>query len=240
MLNQQTSVRGYVITADPKMLAPYRQGHTRESQELAQIAASAASDPRIPQQLVAVRLEVNRLQGRFVRQIALVGQGAAGQRRARAQIVAGRDSLDRFRRLALALETDAGRVVERARSEQHETFVETVIFLACAGALVLAIAGLLFARIPARLYRLYRAEEDARRAAEEGAESARALAHVAEAVVLSDDDDLVRYWNPAAARLFGSPSDAAIGRPIDVVAPALAELTADAGPGARPIVLQDQ
>src|SRR6185437_14275688 len=38
MLNEETGVRGYVITGDPKTLAPYRQGRLYAHQELDLIA----------------------------------------------------------------------------------------------------------------------------------------------------------------------------------------------------------
>ena len=240
MLNQETAVRGYVITGDPSTLAPYEQGRLRERLELDRIAASAASDPRIPRQLVAVRREVSALERYYAQQVALVRQGEAGQKLAQTQVLDGKTHFDRFRAFALELEVDAGRVVARAQSEQHDTFVNTLIFLSIAGLLVLLIAAGLLVRIPARLYRLYRAEEDARRSAEEGAEAARALAHVSEAVVLADESDTVRYWNPAAAALFGRPREEAIGRPVDSLAPVLTDLTGDRLAGVNPVALEGQ
>lgn len=240
MLNQETAVRGYVITGDPSTLAPYEQGRLRERLELDQIAASAASDPRIPRQLVAVRREVSALERYYAQQVALVRQGEAGRKLAQTQVLDGKTHFDRFRAFALELEVDAGRVVARAQSEQHDTFVNTLIFLSIAGLLVLLIAAGLLVRIPARLYRLYRAEEDARRSAEEGAEAARALAHVSEAVVLADESDTVRYWNPAAAALFGRPREEAIGRPVASLAPVLTDLTGDGLAGVNPVALEGQ
>ena len=240
MLNQETAVRGYVITGDPSTLAPYEQGRLRERLELDQIAASAASDPRIPRQLVAVRREVSALERYYAQQVALVRQGESGRKVAQKQVLDGKTHFDRFRAFALELEVDAGRVVARAQSEQHDTFVNTLIFLSIAGLLVLLIAAGLLVRIPARLYRLYRAEEDARRSAEEGAEAARALAHVSEAVVLADESDTVRYWNPAAAALFGRPREEAIGRPVDSLAPVLTDLTGDRLAGVNPVALEGQ
>ena len=240
MLNQETAVRGYVITGDPSTLAPYEQGRLRERLELDRIAASAASDPRIPRQLVAVRREVSALERYYAQQVALVRQGESGRKVAQKQVLDGKTHFDRFRTFALELEVDAGRVVARAQSEQHDTFVNTLIFLSIAGLLVLLIAAGLLVRIPARLYRLYRAEEDARRSAEEGAEAARALAHVSEAVVLADESDTVRYWNPAAAALFGRPREEAIGRPVDSLAPVLTDLTGDRLAGVNPVALEGQ
>ncbi|HET7045751.1 MAG TPA: ATP-binding protein, partial [Gaiellaceae bacterium] len=61
-------------------------------------------------------------------------------------------------------------------------------------------------------------------AAEERAAAATALMHVAEAVVLVDDDGAVRVANPAAGRLLGVEAGAAIGRPLAELVPGWASL----------------
>ncbi len=66
---------------------------------------------------------------------------------------------------------------------------------------------------------LYSAEEQARIRAERGANAARALEHVSDAVVLVDVDDRVRSWNEAAEQLFGVAVEPALGRrAADVIA----------------------
>ena len=221
MLNQDTAVRGYLISGDPSTLEPYREGRAREAAELAQIAANASSDPRVPAHLAAVRRDVAWLERFYAHQIALFRSGPAGQRQARREVLNGKARFDHFRLLALQLEADAGRVVERARSAQHGTFVNALVFVIAIGALAVAIALTLLLRVPERLYHLYRAEEEARRGAEEGAEAARALAHVGEAVILVDDSDTVRYWNPAAEHLLGLSGSAVVGRALAAATPAV-------------------
>jgi signal transduction histidine kinase len=220
MLNEETGVRGYELSGNPIALQPYQSGKTQIARELDAIGAYAAVDPRIPAQLAEARRDVATLERFYAQQIALVRSGPAGRRRAQGQLLAGKARFDRFRALALGLEADAGSVVQQAQHEQHGTYVKSVVFLAVAVLIGVLIASILLLRIPSRLYRLYRSEAEARRAAEEGAEAARALAHVAEAVIVADDEDGVRYWNPGAARLFGVDGDAAIGRPLGEVAPA--------------------
>jgi signal transduction histidine kinase len=80
------------------------------------------------------------------------------------------------------------------------------------------------------------AEELARRAAaavdharlfretERLANAARALDHVAEAVVLVDDGDVVRYWNASAGRLVGLPAEAVVGKQARTAIPGWADL----------------
>jgi PAS domain S-box-containing protein len=84
--------------------------------------------------------------------------------------------------------------------------------------------------------------------AEKGANAARALAYVADGVVLIDRDGFVRHWNPAAATITGVPEQDAIGRRVQSVVPAWELLVshvplvrpdeAPARPVTVPIVLQ--
>ncbi len=94
----------------------------------------------------------------------------------------------------------------------------------------------MLARIPSRLYRLYQSEAQARRAAEEGAEAARALAHVAEAVVLVDDDRRHSVLEPGGRpRCSGWTPNGPSGINSAAVAPAV--LQAVSSLGTTPVVL---
>ena len=228
MLNQETGVRGYVVSGDPATLGPYRQGRKYEALELGLLAKNPTHDPALPRHLAVVRIQVSALERFYAHEIALVRSGAAGRRQAAAMILAGKSKFDRFRAAAGALAQDAGRIFNGARNAQHHTFVVTLVVLIIGGLVVVGIALALFFSIPSRLYRLYRSEQEARRAAEEGAEAVRALAHVEEAVVLLDNDGIVRSWNPAAVRLFGLDAADALGHPAQAAVPALAHIRDEA------------
>jgi len=81
------------------------------------------------------------------------------------------------------------------------------------------------------------------RVAERGANAARALAYVADGVVLLDRDGLVRHWNPAAEAITGVSEEDALGRPVETVLPAWDSLASHlpfVGPGeqaARPVTV---
>jgi PAS domain S-box-containing protein len=75
------------------------------------------------------------------------------------------------------------------------------------------------------------------REAERGANAARALAYVADGVVLLDRDGTVRHWNPATVTITGVSEEEALGRPVGEVVPAWAQLTSHVqllAPGAAP------
>lgn len=190
MLNEETGVRGYVITADPATLAPYRQGRRYAKLELALIAKDQSFDPAIPRHLAAMRRQVRRLDAYFAREIALVRSGPAGRRQAQRNILAGKGHFDHLRQASGALINDAGAVIRRSHREQHSTLVTWLVVLGLAGFAAVAIAVVLLRAVPTRLLRLYRDEREARREAERGADAARALAHVRDAVLLLDGEGL--------------------------------------------------
>ncbi len=235
MLNEETGVRGYVITANPQTLAPYRQGKKYAKLELALIAKDQSFDSKIPGHLQAMRREVASLEAYFAREIALVESGPAGQRRARAAILSGKGHFDHLRAASAALIADAGRVISRSHREQRRTLVTWFVLLGIAGVAGVAIALALLLRVPQRLSQLFLEERQARRDAEQAADAARSLAHVREAVVLLDAQGNVRYWNPAAETFFGRAPDG--GEPVGL-ADVLHVFGVDADGGARPVALE--
>ena len=80
------------------------------------------------------------------------------------------------------------------------------------------------------------------REAERGANAARALAYVADGVVLLDQEGIVRHWNPAAAAITGVHEEDAVGRPVSTVVPTWQALTSHVplvapGAPARPVTV---
>jgi len=117
------------------------------------------------------------------------------------------------------LQASANNLVGRTQHQQHNAYVRTLVLLSLAGALALSVAIWLLMKLPERLRSAYASEEEARMRAEQGANAAKALAHVSEAVVLIDDDDIVRYWNEGAERLFNVTAHRATGAHVAAVVP---------------------
>jgi PAS domain S-box-containing protein len=40
-----------------------------------------------------------------------------------------------------------------------------------------------------------------------------------DAILISDADGIIRYWNPGAARIFGFTAREAVGKPLDIIIP---------------------
>jgi signal transduction histidine kinase len=235
LLNEETGVRGYVITGDPASLGPYRRGRANAARDLRDLGAHAKRRPGLANALADVEVAVRSVDRYFAGQIALVRSGPAGRRQAQENVGAGKAPFDRFRMAARRLERHIDELVRSAQAQQRSTFRRTLAFLLAAGLAAGAIALGLLLSVPARLDRLYRREQEARRAAERGAQASRALAHVREAVVLADADDVVRYWNAAAEDVFDLPEERALGRTVATVVPELADPGADGGAALVPI-----
>jgi methyl-accepting chemotaxis protein len=212
MLNQETGVRGYVITRDPDSLTPYEQARTQVDDDLAALAALAKRRPEIAGDLAASRRLVDQLESYYAHQILLTSRGPAGQIEAQGNVLAGKALFDRFRRTASSLSGRAREIVADAHHSQRRTYVTTIAIVLAAGMSAAAIALWLLLSVPRRIWSLYDIERDLREAAERGDRASRSLRHVDDAVVLLDSDGTIRYWNPAASTYLGVSEAGALGQ----------------------------
>jgi two-component system, OmpR family, phosphate regulon sensor histidine kinase PhoR len=221
MLNQETGIRGYVVTGDGTSLRPYRAGRAEVSQDLANLQQLARRRPEIAGDVAASARLVRRLQRYYERQIALVERGGEGKRTAQQNVLAGTRLFDRFRADSARLVASSNEIVSDARASQRRTFLVMLAIVLAAGLTAAGIAFWLLLSVPRRIWSLYDVERELRESAERGARASRSLEYVDDAVILVDGDDLVRYWNPAAAAYLETPEAHALDRPLEEVAPDL-------------------
>jgi signal transduction histidine kinase len=215
---EESGVRGYVITTNRKSLGPYFDGRRLVSRDLATLDSLSSNHPELAKPLAQVREEVVSLHGFYDRLIVFVADGG-GRPQAERDVLDGATLATQLRNSAGELQQAANRLVSRTQHQQHNAYVRTLVLLTLAGALALSVAIWLLVKLPERLRSAYASEEEARRRAEQGANAAKALAHVSEAVVLIDDDDIVRYWNEGAERLFNVAANRAMGAHVAAVVP---------------------
>lgn len=221
MVNEETGVRGYLITGDRSSLAPYQQAKRIVATDLASLQQLTARRPEITDDVQELRALVPELQRYFAHQIALVGRGRAGQLQAQDDVLVGKARFDRFRQVATKILNQSETILKGAERSQRRTYWSTLAVVLALGAAATAIGVALLLFLPRRMESLYRAEADARRAAERGDRASRALAHVDAVVVLLDRDDVIRYWNPAAAASLGVSEHLALGHPASEIIPEL-------------------
>jgi PAS domain S-box-containing protein len=235
MVNEETGVRGYMITSDRRSLDPYFTGHALVQTDVQRISELTVDHPELTVQLKRLRAEITALQGYFDRQITFVADGRLGERRARADVLAGEPLFNRFRSDANKLQASITIVVNQTRHDQRQTFARAVSALGAGGVFALGIAIFLLRRVPEHLRRLYSAEEQARIRAEQDANAAHALAHVSDAVVMVDDTSRILSWNTAAEELFGIRASAAMGKPAAGVFPEFGVLIERSGGELTPV-----
>ncbi|HEX3226210.1 MAG TPA: ATP-binding protein [Gaiellaceae bacterium] len=215
---EESGVRGYVITQNRKSLGPYFDGRRLVTRDLSTLDSLSSNHPELAKPLAQVRGEVVSLHGFYDRLIVFVADGG-GRPQAERDVLDGATLATQLRNSAGELQQAANRLVSRTQHQQHNAYVRTLVLLSLAGALSLSVAIWLLVKLPERLRSAYASEEEARRRAEQGANAAKALAHVSEAVVLIDDDDIVRYWNEGAERLFNVAANRAMGAHVAAVVP---------------------
>jgi len=235
MVNEETGVRGYMLTSDRRTLQPYFRGRKNVLTDLAKLSQLTASRPDLQAELKPIRYEIRALDGYFDRQITFVADGQLGEHRARTDVLGGQRLFNRFRGNSQSMAASITAFVDQTRSDERRTLTRAILLLAASGLFALGIAIFLLRRVPERLRSLYSDEEQARIRAEHGANASRALAHVSDAVVMLDDGSRVLSWNNAAEELFGVPAEAALGRPAGGIFPEFGVLIERSGGELTPV-----
>jgi signal transduction histidine kinase len=246
MSEEESAVRGYMITSDRRSLGPYKVGRDAVLSDLRQLKALVRDRPSLAARLQDVQGQVRGLHGFYDRLIVFVadselGGSPLGPERAAREALDGEKRSHKFRDTAFLMQKDIEQFVQTTRDQQRATYNRTIATLSVAGLLALAVAAAMLFRVPERLRRLYAAEQETRREAEQGANAARALEHVSEAVLLVDGDGSIRFWNAGAEQLFGIAPTAAVGRRAAIVVPEYGRLVDAATRGDRfvPLRIED-
>jgi PAS domain S-box-containing protein len=224
VVEEETGMRGYIITSNRVSLKPYFAGRDGVTKDLARIRRLTAGRPELTRRLHVLEREIHGLRGFYDRLIVFVADGRLGEQRALKEVLDSAGLFAQFTQTSKLMQNDLARLVQSTRDKQARTYDRAVGALVAAGVLALMIAGWLLVKVPERLRILYAAEEDARLDAEQDANSARALAHVSDAVFLIDDSGRIRSWNEAAEQLLGVGRAKAIARPAEEVVPEYAKL----------------
>ncbi|MBE2315347.1 methyl-accepting chemotaxis protein [Solirubrobacter sp. CPCC 204708] len=139
MVNQETGVRGYLVTADEASLEPYYAGRKGVRAELEEMRPLLAKHPIMADLVAKAEPQIKALEDYFESQIALVKSGPAGQAEAQSRIGEGKEEFDAFRKSYAAIEADTVKFVNDAKNEQDAAFASArtqLIGLGVIGALV--------------------------------------------------------------------------------------------------------
>jgi two-component system, OmpR family, phosphate regulon sensor histidine kinase PhoR len=244
MVNEETAVRGYLITGRRDSLGPYERARPAVAADLATLDRLAKRRPEIGGNVDAARSFVADLERYFAQQVALADRGPAGRRRAQENVLDGKLKFDQFRFAAERLLTRSDEILLAAERSQRNTFRNTLGLVLAVSGIAGAIGLALLMFVPERMRRLYAREQAAREAAERGDRASHALEHVQASVVLLDNSDRILYWNRAAELLFGVPEAEAVRHTAPELMPELGtieEALARGGSGeVVPIVIDEE
>ncbi|MDA0184878.1 methyl-accepting chemotaxis protein [Solirubrobacter phytolaccae] len=163
MVDQETGVRGYLITADEDSLAPYTEGRRTLAEVLERMKPLLDEHPIMAGLVADAEPQIKALQDYFESQIALVKSGPAGQAEAQRRIGEGKAEFDAFRKSAAAIEADTVKFVKDAEVEQDAAYADVrtqLIVLGVVGALIaLGIAWLITRSIVGPVREMQRAAD---------------------------------------------------------------------------------
>jgi methyl-accepting chemotaxis protein len=144
LLNEETGVRGYVITQDKKYLEPYNQGQQQLDKDLATIRKYEASYPELKKIVEEdASASISLIQSFFQSTILFVQTGQLDE--ARQNMDRGKESMDAFRQsyaklqaLQAKITSDANANIDAAvkRSEVIIVLISLVSLAICMGLLV--------------------------------------------------------------------------------------------------------
>jgi signal transduction histidine kinase len=197
LVNEETAVRGYIVTGEDQNLDAYRTGRGEAQQNLAALERFSASHPEFRPLLDKARGEISAVDRYFAQEIALTKLGYTGQLRAQLRVDEGRTLFDRFRATASAIEAETAGFITRAEHGQDTTYHRSVLLLGLLGGIGLVFSAGMALLVPPHVRRLYSERE-------RGARASLALDHVGDAVVLLAPDGSVLYVNEAALTMFRS------------------------------------
>lgn len=149
MVNQETSVRGFLITGEDSSLETYNQARKDLEENFKQIEPLVAAHPIMADLIERAKPQIAGLEDYFASQIALVRSGPAGQREAQSKVGEGRQQFEEFRATAQLIEADRKKFVQDAVDAQRAQLASTrrtLITIGVIAALMAAGIALLLSR----------------------------------------------------------------------------------------------
>ncbi|MCR8636066.1 ATP-binding protein [Paenibacillus radicis (ex Xue et al. 2023)] len=151
MINQETGLRGYIVSGDERYLESYELGKQQLTPDLEIMANYQKTYPGLKSLMEGDMLpQIKRLQDYYISQILLVQNGNIED--ARSRITNGKTMMDRFRQLHIKVITEIDTIADSAYKDANQAGRSARVIIAVGGGLALII-GLLSAFIFSRANR---------------------------------------------------------------------------------------
>jgi methyl-accepting chemotaxis protein len=144
LVAQENGVRGFLITADDAQLATYAAAHTAIRADLAAIRPHLAQHPGMSALVGRAQTQIQGIERTLAEQIALARTGAAGQRRALAQVASTETAFAAFTRTGDAITREGDRIVAEdvvSQDDEAAAAKRTLIVIGIVAVLIAIAAG---------------------------------------------------------------------------------------------------
>ncbi len=191
MVNEQSSVRGFLLTGDDTKLVVYLGARRGVQADLDYIRANVGDHPILADLLAQAEPQIAKLQAYYEDQIALGRAGPQELEEARAAVTQGERDFAAFRATAARMVADTDKFVEDARADQDRLTLILTISLIVLGLLAAAVALRLSWVMRRRIADLLTDLDTERARSGEAAVRAAALQRVTAALAPALDDETV-------------------------------------------------
>ena len=161
LVNEETGVRGYVITANRTSLEPYVMGTRAATADVSLLSARAEDDPGLAPLVVPVLRLRSRLNTFFRREVHLVASGRHGRAQAASRIDSGKTLFDGFLSAIAAVQSYAAIRTDQASQRQDRLLTRLTAIVGGAGLAAIVLVVLLAWRVPQRVFLLVRDQQRA-------------------------------------------------------------------------------
>lgn len=213
MVNQQSAVRGYVITRSPVSLAVYRAAREEVRTQLAYVRAHVADHPVMARLIERAAVQIAELETFYEAETGADAAAPSGLAEARRRVLDGTRRFAEFRRVADLMLADTDRFVSDAQAAQDRRTNTLTVALLLLGALGLGTAAVLAVSVPRRVVGTMEALDDERAVTALAAQRAETLQRMTAALATALDEAAV--IEVLGSRVGATPGidEVVIGRP---------------------------
>jgi len=222
LLNAETGQRGYLLTGEPKYLAPYNQAAAEVDGHIQTLAGLTAGDPVQQANVAQLRSLARQKLDDLARTIALNRAGHAGEARRIVLSGQGLSRMDRLRGVIAAMRSEETLLETRRAAEYRQSVgitkasIELATAVAIIGVIFLAYFILRERALRDRHTREIHAREEWFRVT---------LTSIGDAVIATDEHGRATFFNPVAEKLIGAKSADLLSKNIREVFPISNEFT---------------
>ncbi|KIF71379.1 histidine kinase [Streptomyces sp. AcH 505] len=143
LLDQETGVRGFALTAEPSFLQPYQQGRKDEQRFTANVARFVAGDPRSEADLAGITKAAADWRSQVAEPLITSVRTRGAEAASAEQLTRSKTTFDTLRRRFTLQEDHLDAARDTARTElNHARGVSDALFLTMLAVFVVAVVGL--------------------------------------------------------------------------------------------------